>query len=172
MKETKEYTYADRSPASDLILLGMMILLMLFIIIKMYQHILPMLLLAAVPGAFLYFQIYGVRISRQFKKYDYGKRVIISEDRDTLTCIKQNNTIVINHADVVRVEIHEQTDLGKFGKYNYMVIYTNPGAQTLITDLTIPLLILDKPMELFLKKVPRVYFKKQFNFIDETKFKP
>lgn len=170
MKTAKEYTYKNKSLIVELSLLIMMTLLVIYIIIKMYQHLFLALIIASIPGTFLYFQIYVVRVLLQFRKYDNGKQLIISEDRTILTCIHQNNTININQTDINRVEIYEQKDLGKFGKYDYMVIYTNAGEQIIITDLTVPLLVFDRIMELFLKKRPRVYFKKQFNFIDSKKF--
>jgi hypothetical protein len=170
MKQAKEYAYQNKSIIIEFILTGLMAGLILYIIIKMYLFPLLALLVATIPGTFLYFQIYAVRILLQFKKYDKHKRLIISEDRTRLTCIHQNNTTIINQANVTQVEIYEQTDLGKFGRYSYMVIYTNTGEQILITKFTVPLLVTDRIMELFLRKVPRVYFKKQFNFIDSKKF--
>jgi len=60
--------------------------------------------------------------------------------------------------------------MGKFGKYDYMVIYTIDDKKILITKFTVPSLLYDKIIETFLSKVPRVYFKKQFNYIDQQKF--
>ncbi|MDB5091199.1 MAG: hypothetical protein JWR09_5193 [Mucilaginibacter sp.] len=83
-----------------------------------------------------------------------------------------NYTIEVKKDDVVKVEIYNQKNLGKFGSYNYVVIYTIDQKKLLITRFTVPLLLSDRILESFLSKKPRIYFKKQFNYINEEKFKP
>ncbi|MDN3579471.1 hypothetical protein [Mucilaginibacter flavus] len=170
MKQANAYVYKGKSVIAELVLAGMMVGLILFALIKMYMSPLALFFVITLPAVLLYFQMYVVLITRQFNRYDNSKRITISEDRTTLTYIHQNVTITINRGSIAKVEIYEQKDLGKFGNYTYMVIYTNTAEQILITKFTVPLLANDRIMQVFLSRVPRIYFKKQFNFIDRKKF--
>ncbi|MGF7077491.1 hypothetical protein [Mucilaginibacter sp. R-33] len=170
MKQPKVYTFKNNKLTGEVIIMAVNVALIIFIVIKVYQHPLIALFLALLPATFLYFQVYVVRVINQFNEYDRGKQLIISDGREVATLIYQDQTLVLNRADLVRVELYEQKDMGKFGKYDYMVIYTIDDKKILITKFTVPSLLYDKIIETFLSKVPRVYFKKQFNYIDQQKF--
>jgi hypothetical protein len=170
MKEPKEYTYEKGKVLLEVLFTIVGAIPMVVLILVSYQNPILALLVALLPGVLLYFQIYTLRITYQFNKYDRGKKIIISEDRLTMTLIYKGNEIKVNSANIEKIEIYEQNSLGKFGTYNYIVIYTNVDQKLLITKFTIPLLIYDKILETYLRKKPRLYFKKTFNFIDEDKF--
>ena len=86
--------------------------------------------------------------------------------------IQGSSITEILSTDIEKVEVYDQKDWGKFGKYAYIVIYTIDQQQLLITQFTVPGLLLDRTLESFLRKKPRVYFKKALNFINESQFKP
>ncbi|MES2278014.1 MAG: hypothetical protein V4592_18440 [Bacteroidota bacterium] len=114
-----------------------------------------------------YFQIYGILLSHQYNRYDKNKSISISEDRLSLTVIQNDVKKVIKSEDVVNIEVYEGKSLGKFTNLSYIIINTVANEEILITQLTIPFLIYDKILETFLRKKPRVYFKKNINFIKD-----
>ena len=173
MKGTQEYIFKKRGILFDVVLTIVFVSFMTGGGIYVAPKSIPMSCFFITVGAiFAYFQLYEIKVTRQYNKYDEGKTVLISDDRLTLTWINRNSKISVNNADIEKVEIYEQNSLGKFGKYGYMVIYTNDGHQLLITDFTISRQVYDLYLEKYLSKKPRLYFKKTFNYIDETKFKP
>jgi len=62
------------------------------------------------------------------------------------------------------VLLFDQSNLGKFGSYEYLVICTH-DKQLLITNFTIPLQGVDSILSKFLSKKPRQTFITRFNFI-------
>ncbi len=169
MKEPKTYQFEKRNMLFDELLTVFLIGVLVYAFISVFPHVLIFLLILSMVGIFPYFQLYVLRINWQFNKYDAGKNIVINADRTSLTVTRGDEITIIGKDDVDRVEIYEQKNLGKFGKYEYIVIYAGQN-QVLITDLTIPRLIYDRLLESFLSKKPRTYFKKRFNFIDESKF--
>jgi len=170
MKEIKEYNFKGRSVIFELIIFSILAVPTIWLLVSSYRQ--PMVFVfALIPGILLFFQGYVSRITMQFNKYDDGKRVIISDDRSTMTIIQGSSSAIVENTDIERVAIYEQKSLGKFGSYNYMVLYTSDSKELLITNFTIPLLIYDRILESFLSKKPRVYYKKRFNYIDEKRFK-
>ncbi len=125
------------------------------------------LLIAPILGYMAYFQIYGILLSHQYNRYDKNKSISISEDRLSLTVIQNDVKKVIKSEDVVNIEVYEGKSLGKFTNLSYIIINTVANEEILITQLTIPFLIYDKILETFLRKKPRVYFKKNINFIKD-----
>lgn len=171
MKTAKEYQFKSKLLVLEILFLAISLLPMVSVVAILFRNPVIMVIVCVLPFALFYLQFYTVCITLQFNKYDQGKKVYINDDRSTLTMVKGDITFIINETDVERVEVYEQNSLGKFGTYNYIVIYTVDDRKLLITKFTVPLLVYDKILEKFLKKKPRVYFKKNFNYIDESKFK-
>lgn len=169
MREPCTYIFKKRSAFAEGFLVAMLASLVVWGSISVFPNLLLLLLIGAIPSVLGHFQLYVYRITRQFNKYDHGKTITINADRNTLTLTTHDETLVIKKDDVEKVEIYDQNDLGRFGRFEYVVIYT-AGKNILITKFTIPLLVYDKMLESFLSKKPRTHFKKRFNFIDESKF--
>lgn len=172
MKEIKVYEFNRKDLIFNSIFTLAQIILVLWAIFKLYPYpfIIPFVIL--LPAIFLRFQVYEMYMTLQFTKYDAGNTLVINADRNELTLSKNGKVKVITNDQIERIELYEQKSLGKFGKYDYMVIYIFDQQEILITDFTIPLLANDSIMMKFLRKKPRIHFCKRFNYIDETKFKP
>jgi hypothetical protein len=180
MKQSKEYIFKSRNLLYETIFTGVVLVLSLFLLLSLFRlvslHKFPVVLLVnsvffVWASLMFYCKLYTLKITRQFIKYDEGKKVVIDSARTSLTLTQGDKTRTINSDQVQRVEVYEQKYLGNFGRYNYIVIYTVDGERLLITNFTIPLLTYDRILEVFLRKKPRTYFKTRFNFIDEDKFK-
>ncbi|GAA4330544.1 hypothetical protein GCM10023149_35790 [Mucilaginibacter gynuensis] len=165
MKKGKEFVFKERNLLYECVFTAMFFLFIVWMIIKLSDRPLVLLVIGLVPCVMLYFQAYTIIVAKQFNKADYGKKIIISEDRSSLIFIQNNKKIEIKSDDVVRVEIYSQKNIGKFGTFNYLLIYTNMDS-FLITQFTVPQLIYNRSLESFLSKKPRVYFKKLNNYID------
>jgi hypothetical protein len=170
MKEVREYNFKSRSVIFELIIFLILAVPTTWLLVSSYRHPL-VLIFALIPGGLLYLQDYVVRITRQFNKYDDRKKITISDDRSTIAIVQGDKRTEIKDVDVEKVAIFEQKSLGKFGNYSYLVLYTTDSQELLITNFTIPLLVYDRILESFLRKKPRVYYKKTFNYIDEKRFK-
>jgi len=170
MKEIKEYNFKCRSLIFEFIILAILAVPTIWLLVSSYRH--PAVwIFALIPGGLLFFQLYVISITMQFNKYDDGKRIIISNDRSTMTMVQHDKSIEINGADIEKVAVFKQKSLGKFGTYSYIVLYTSDSRKLLITNFTIPLLVYDSILESFLRKKSRVYYIKRFNYIDEKQFK-
>lgn len=167
MKQPKEYTFKRRSLLFDGLLSLIGIGVDVYAIIKLYNHPLALLFALVIPGTIFYFQWYTFLISIQFNRCDDGKKITISDDRQYITLNNGNNSITINNSEVDHVEFYEQRSLGKFGTYNYLVIYTINGRTLLITDFTIPHLLSDSALKKFFSNSRRIYNKKTFNYINK-----
>src|ERR1700755_2981981 len=119
MKVPKEYVFKKKGMVFELILTFISLTPVVLLLVTLFREPIIMLFIGLIPGTLLYFQIYTIRIIRQFNKYDIGKKIIISDSRLTLTLIYKGNVTEIKNSDVERVEIYEQKSLGKFGTYNY-----------------------------------------------------
>jgi hypothetical protein len=172
MKEGKEYLFKNKLSllVFELIATIITIFLMTVFVVKLYSNPVILLIILILPATLFYFQAYSTYMTYQFIKYDYGKKIIISADRLTLQLTQKEKTITISSFDVDKVELHEQNSLGKFGTYNYLVIYTADHKEILITKFTIPLLLNDRILETFLKQKPRIYLRKNFNCIPQGRF--
>jgi hypothetical protein len=172
MKETRIYEFKQKGLIFNAIFTFAQVLLIIWVIYKLfwYPFIWPFVIL--LPAIFLRFQVYEMYMIRQFTRYDAGKKIVVHESRELLTLTQRGTTATISNADVERIECYDQKYLSKFGKYDYMVIYTTDQREILLTDFTVPLLANDSIMMKFLRKKPRTYFEKRFNYIDEAKFKP
>jgi len=171
MKQPKEYTFKNRFLIPEIVLAATLAGVLMYMGIKLYREPFIMLFACSMPGFFLYFYSYVIRIMLQFYKYDKDKKIIISDDRLSMQIIRDGNITTIKKDGVEKVEIYEQKWLGKFARYNYMVIYLTNSDHTLITQFTIPRLAFDNILATFLSKKPRTTFYKRFNYIDESKFK-
>ncbi|QEC76364.1 hypothetical protein [Mucilaginibacter ginsenosidivorax] len=114
----------------------------------------------------LYQQIKTWLVLRQYYQFDKDKTIILSADRLTLNMGKDNLDIHINSDEVVTVEIYEGKPWGRFQNFDYIILYTIDNQKVIITQFTVPLLVHDKVFKKFLRRKPRKYFKKRFNFID------
>ncbi|SDE56234.1 hypothetical protein SAMN05216464_107179 [Mucilaginibacter pineti] len=169
MQTAKEYCFNKRSTVFDVIIQILLSTLICYGFIKLADHLLIALLISSVPGYLLYLQYNVTKVVRQYNKLDADKQIRISEDRLILTMVQGNVTTLVNSNEIERVELYESKDLDKFSRYNYIIIYTSNNKRILITSFTIPLLVYDKPLEYFLRKKKRTYFKKSFNLIDTGK---
>jgi hypothetical protein len=124
------------------------------------------LLIFTVAGALLYLQIKTFLVLMQYYGTDKGKRIVISADRSQLSLSKGSFNLTISNDDVINVEIYEGKPWGRFPDFDYIILYTVNNQEVIITQFTVPLLVYDKILEKFLRKKPRTYFKKRFNFID------
>jgi len=179
MKQEKEYIFKERESELPFYIISSSIFLIILGIFcyalfrgpLVLSRVMILLLIILLVACVIRLQYYVIRITQQFTKYDDNKIVVISTDRSQLSLMQNDKTIVLNHDEVARVESYEQKYLGNFGSYNYIVIYTNDERQILLTNFTVPLLLFDSMMTKFLRGKPRTYFKKRFNYIDQTKFK-
>ncbi len=170
LKEDKEYRFKGKSLVFELAVFIVFALPVLIFVVSLYQK--PIFLLPAIiaPGFILYFEYYTILLVMQYKKYDSEKKITITADRQTLNVEHDERVAIFKHDEIERVDIYEGGNLGKFGNFGYLVIYTVNGNWLLITNQTIPLLASDPILSRFLSKKPRQNFKKYFNFIDESKF--
>ena len=152
MKIAKEYAFKSSGLIFEVIILIITVAPIILLLVYLFSNPVQMLLIGAVPGLFLYFQFYVVCIIIQFNKFDKGKKVVISDDRTKLTLIQDENITEISNKDVEKVEIYDQKDLGRFGQFNYIVIYTVDQKKLLITQFTVPRLIYDNILQSFLRK--------------------
>lgn len=173
MKEGKVYSFRNKSLLLlfELISTIISIFFIMIVVVTFYNNPLMLLIILILPATLFYFQAYSAYIMYQFIKYDSGKKVIISADRLTLQVIQKEKEIIINSVDVDKVELYKQNFLlGKFNPYSYLVIYTTDHKEILITKFTIPLLLNDKILEMFLGQKPRIYFRRTFNYIPGKRF--
>lgn len=124
------------------------------------------LLFFSAIGGLLYLQIKTTLVQWQHYQADKDKEIIISADRLALSLTQGQHRVSINSNDVTKVEIYEGKPWGRFSDFDYIVIYATNNQKIVITQFTVPLLVYDKALEKFLRKKPRAYFKKRFNFID------
>ena len=176
MTEEKEYIFKGRNIAFNIVSSSVLLVFSGIFCYALFNgpfvlsRVAALLLIVMFFACVIYIQYYVVRVTQQFTKYDERKSVVVNADRSQLTLFQHDNAVTIANEEVERIESYQQKYLGTFGYYNYIVIYTIDKRQILLTNFTLPLLLGDRILEKFLTKKPRTYFKKRFNYIDETKF--
>src|ERR1700744_4166483 len=100
MKQPKEYTFKNRLLIPEVIVTATLAGVMIYIIIKLYHEPFIMLLACSMPGFFLYFNGYVIRIMLQFYKYDKGKKIIISDDRLSMQISRDGNFTTVKKDEV------------------------------------------------------------------------
>ncbi|MFB9842544.1 hypothetical protein [Mucilaginibacter ginsenosidivorans] len=170
MKKTKEFVFKKKSIVIEIFALIIFLIGIIFSLIKTHHNPTFFLFASAILAALAYLQFYELYMIRQFNFLDKGKKMIINSDNSKLTITKNGKEISIDRDDVNKVEIFEQKSLGKFGTYNYIIIYTSDFRKLLVTKFTIPLLAYDTALQSFLRKKPRICYRKFFNYIDKRQF--
>ncbi|PTR00034.1 hypothetical protein C8P68_102865 [Mucilaginibacter yixingensis] len=164
MKTAKTYVFKPRRWGFELIFFLVFLTPPVALIISAWRYPLVVLLGCSAPAYLLYLQQYVIRVICQYNRADSNKTIIINEDRNEMTFLQNDESFVIHRDDVEKVLLFDQSNLGKFGTYRYMVICTF-DKQLLITNFTVPRQGFDNILSRFLSNKPRQTFIKRFNFI-------